>query len=97
MHWFGLLNILEIDSSLYLCIHLSPIYTHTPTHPLPYRKRNKDAFQDKHGVKLGFMSAFVAASTKALQEIPSVNGSVDGNGKKREKEVKRETPILTFS
>eukprot|EP01006_Ploeotia_vitrea_P039379 TRINITY_DN66337_c8_g8_i1.p1 TRINITY_DN66337_c8_g8~~TRINITY_DN66337_c8_g8_i1.p1 ORF type:complete len:412 (+),score=51.13 TRINITY_DN66337_c8_g8_i1:77-1312(+) len=43
------------------------------------RKDYKDAFERKHGVKLGFMSAFVKASATALMEIPAVNGSIDGN------------------
>jgi 2-oxoglutarate dehydrogenase E2 component (dihydrolipoamide succinyltransferase) len=34
-------------------------------------------FEKEHGVKLGFMSAFVKASTAALQEIPAVNGFID--------------------
>lgn len=41
------------------------------------RKRYKDAFFDKHGVKLGFMSAFVKAATAALQENPVVNAYID--------------------
>ncbi|GBG30113.1 Dihydrolipoyllysine-residue succinyltransferase component of 2-oxoglutarate dehydrogenase complex, mitochondrial [Hondaea fermentalgiana] len=41
------------------------------------RKTYKDQFEKVHGVKLGFMSAFVAASTKALLEIPAVNGVID--------------------
>ena len=36
------------------------------------RNEYKDAFLKKHGVKLGFMSAFVKASAVALQEIPQV-------------------------
>lgn len=40
------------------------------------RSRHKDGFFAKHGVKLGFMSAFVAAATKALQEVPAVNGTI---------------------
>ncbi|EEC44104.1 dihydrolipoamide succinyltransferase [Phaeodactylum tricornutum CCAP 1055/1] len=43
------------------------------------RKRYKDVFQEKHGVKLGFMSAFVKATTAALQEIPAVNGYIDND------------------
>jgi len=42
------------------------------------RTKFKDEFLDQHGVKLGFMSAFVKASTKALQANPAVNASVDG-------------------
>jgi len=34
----------------------------------------QDAFLEKHGVKLGFMSAFVKASSYALHEVPAVNG-----------------------
>jgi len=36
------------------------------------RNEYKDAFFKKHGVKLGFMSAFVKASAVALMEIPQV-------------------------
>jgi 2-oxoglutarate dehydrogenase E2 component (dihydrolipoamide succinyltransferase) len=41
------------------------------------RKKHKDAFQERHGIKLGFMSAFVKAATAALQEVPSVNAYID--------------------
>lgn len=41
------------------------------------RKLHKDEFEKVHGVKLGFMSAFVKAATSALQEIPAVNGVID--------------------
>lgn len=34
--------------------------------------------QEKHGVKLGFMSAFVKASADALRAVPAVNGVIDG-------------------
>ncbi|KAF6034668.1 DLST [Bugula neritina] len=43
------------------------------------RNKYKDAFLKKHGVKLGFMSAFVKASAFALQDQPVVNGVIDGN------------------
>jgi len=33
------------------------------------RKQHKDEFEKKHGVKLGFMSAFVLAATAALKEV----------------------------
>jgi len=42
------------------------------------RSRYKQAFLDKHGVKLGFMSFFVKASIEALKEFPAVNGFIDG-------------------
>ncbi len=43
------------------------------------RARYKDAFFDRHGVKLGFMSFFVKAACEALQKHPVVNASVDGD------------------
>ena len=42
------------------------------------RKRYKDSFEKKHGVKLGFMGFFVKACVAALKEIPAVNGEIDG-------------------
>jgi len=41
------------------------------------RNKYKDAFEKKHGVKLGFMSAFVKAVSVALAEYPAVNGVID--------------------
>ena len=43
------------------------------------RTRWKDRFAEKHGVKLGFMSFFVKAVTRALERFPIVNASVEGN------------------
>lgn len=43
------------------------------------RNRYKDAFEKKHGIKLGFSSFFVKAAVLALQKFPIVNASVDGN------------------
>lgn len=43
------------------------------------RARWKDRFAEKHGVKLGFMSFFVKAVTRALERFPIINASVDGN------------------
>ena len=42
------------------------------------RKRYKDLFEKKHGVKLGFMGFFARAVCHALQEIPAVNAEIDG-------------------
>ena len=42
------------------------------------RSRYKEAFEKKHGIKLGFMSFFVKAAVSALQKFPVVNASVDG-------------------
>jgi 2-oxoglutarate dehydrogenase E2 component (dihydrolipoamide succinyltransferase) len=43
------------------------------------RDRHKEAFEKKHGVKLGFMSFFLKACIVALKEIPAVNGEIDGD------------------
>jgi 2-oxoglutarate dehydrogenase E2 component (dihydrolipoamide succinyltransferase) len=42
------------------------------------RNKYKEAFEKKHGVKLGFSSFFVKAAVLALQKFPIVNASVDG-------------------
>ncbi len=42
------------------------------------RKKYKDAFKEKHGVGLGFMSFFTRAACIALMEWPAVNAYMDG-------------------
>lgn len=42
------------------------------------RAKYKDVFEQKFGVKLGFMGMFLKASSIALQEMPIVNASIDG-------------------
>ncbi len=42
------------------------------------RKKYKDLFEKKHGVKLGFMGFFTKAVTHALKELPAVNAEIDG-------------------
>ena len=44
---------------------------------LRIRSEFKDQFLSKHGVKLGFMSFFVKACCKALEEVPEVNAQID--------------------
>ncbi len=43
------------------------------------RARYKEAFEKKHGVRLGFMSFFVAACVEALKRFPEINASIDGH------------------
>lgn len=43
------------------------------------RTRYKDNFEEKFGVRLGFMSLFVQASVEALKRFPEINASIDGN------------------
>ncbi len=42
------------------------------------RARYKDAFEQKHGIKLGFMGFFVKACVGALKTVPAVNAEIDG-------------------
>jgi 2-oxoglutarate dehydrogenase E2 component (dihydrolipoamide succinyltransferase) len=42
------------------------------------RKNYREAFEKKHGVKLGFMGFFVKAAVAALKDIPAVNAEIDG-------------------
>ncbi len=42
------------------------------------RKDNKDEFEKRYGVKLGFMSFFVKACVNALQTYPAVNAEIQG-------------------
>ena len=43
------------------------------------RAKYKDAFKEKYGIGLGFMSFFTHACTVALKEFPSVNSMIDGD------------------
>jgi 2-oxoglutarate dehydrogenase E2 component (dihydrolipoamide succinyltransferase) len=43
------------------------------------RKAHQEAFVDRHGVKLGFMSFFVKAVVDALREYPAINAVIDGD------------------
>jgi len=43
------------------------------------RSEYKDAFEKKHGARMGFMSFFVKAAVAALKEIPEVNAQIDGD------------------
>jgi len=45
---------------------------------LKLRKDYREDFEEKHGVKLGFMGFFVKACVQALKDIPAVNAEIDG-------------------
>ncbi|NQZ45728.1 MAG: 2-oxoglutarate dehydrogenase complex dihydrolipoyllysine-residue succinyltransferase [Flavobacteriaceae bacterium] len=51
-------------------VDMSPIFE--------LRKQYKEAFKEKHGVSLGFMSFFTKACIRALQMYPAVNSMIDG-------------------
>ncbi len=48
------------------------------TNVMALRSQYKEAFEKRHGVKLGFMSFFTKAVIAALHEIPAVNAEIDG-------------------
>lgn len=43
------------------------------------RARYKDAFEKRHGARLGFLSFFVKACIEGLKRFPVINAAVDGN------------------
>lgn len=49
------------------------------TNLMQLRSDFKDEFLEKHGVKLGFMSAFVKAACVGLKQEPTVNAVIDGD------------------
>ncbi len=51
-------------------VDMSPIFE--------LRKEYKEAFKEKHGVSLGFMSFFTKAVVRALEMFPAVNSMIDG-------------------
>ena len=49
------------------------------TAAMALRTQYNEAFEKKHGVKLGFMSIFTKACIAALQSVPAVNAEIDGD------------------
>ena len=45
---------------------------------MQFRREYREAFEKKHGVKLGLMGFFVKACVQALKDIPAVNAEIDG-------------------
>lgn len=45
---------------------------------LDIRQRHRDAFEKRHGIRLGFMSFFTKASIGALKAFPRLNAEIDG-------------------
>ena len=43
------------------------------------RKENQEDFQNRYGIKLGFMSFFVKACVASLKTFPSVNAEIEGD------------------
>jgi len=49
------------------------------TDVMKMRKDNQDDFQNRYGIKLGFMSFFVKACVVALKNFPTVNAEIEGD------------------
>jgi len=49
------------------------------TNIMDMRKENQEDFQNRYGVKLGFMSFFVKACVVALKNFPAVNAEIEGD------------------
>lgn len=47
-------------------------------HCMTLRTQVKDDFEEKHGVRLGFMSFFIKACVEALKSHPLINAQIDG-------------------
>ena len=43
------------------------------------RQRRRDSFQERHDIRLGFMSFFVKAAIGALKSFPELNAEIDGD------------------
>ena len=48
------------------------------TNIMKMRKENQEDFQNRYGIKLGFMSFFVKACVVALKNYPAINAEIDG-------------------
>ncbi len=48
------------------------------TEVIRIRRTYREAFQQRHGIKLGFMSFFVRAAVAALRAVPAVNARIEG-------------------
>ena len=49
------------------------------SHVMALRSEYKESFEQKHGVRLGFMGFFVKACVAALKELPNLNAEIEGD------------------
>ncbi|HEX2171537.1 MAG TPA: 2-oxoglutarate dehydrogenase complex dihydrolipoyllysine-residue succinyltransferase [Dehalococcoidia bacterium] len=49
------------------------------TSVMDFRARRRDAFRERHGIALGFMSFFTKAVVAALKAFPRLNAEIQGN------------------
>jgi 2-oxoglutarate dehydrogenase E2 component (dihydrolipoamide succinyltransferase) len=62
--------------------HTAMLTTFNEVNMLPVktlRDRHREAFEQAHGVRLGYMSFFVRAACEALRRHPDINASIDGD------------------
>jgi 2-oxoglutarate dehydrogenase E2 component (dihydrolipoamide succinyltransferase) len=73
---------LRIAERLVLAQHTAAILTTfneiDMSRVMDVRARHKDAFEKRHGVKLGFMSFFSRACVQAMIDVPEVNAEIRG-------------------
>lgn len=67
-----------IFNILYIIFYLTCVALLIYSRIMEFRKSHQEAFTKKYGIKLGFMSPFVAASAYALKDQPIVNAVIDG-------------------
>lgn len=68
-------RLLEVQSTNAILTTFNEVDMHAV---MNMRSQYKDQFEQKHGVRLGFMSFFLKATTEALKRFPVVNASIDG-------------------
>lgn len=66
---------MSISSHLFILIYYKSLIC---SRIIEFRKTHQESFVKKYGIKLGFMSPFVAASAYALKDQPVVNAVIDG-------------------
>lgn len=49
------------------------------TNVMEWRKRHREAFEERYGVKLGIMSFFIKATLDALKAVPELNAQIQGD------------------
>lgn len=59
--------------------HVTTVFQIDYTNIARLRDQNKDAFQQKNGVKLTYLPFLFRACVQALKEFPQVNASIDGD------------------
>jgi 2-oxoglutarate dehydrogenase E2 component (dihydrolipoamide succinyltransferase) len=69
-------NLVEAQSNAALLTTFNEI---DMTAVMELRAAHKDAFEKRHGTKLGFMSFFVKAAVDALRAVPAINAMIRGN------------------